>query len=75
MYTTSRYRGSDRSQASSSKPHTPKKENTYGKPPTTSIPRNIGKAKAPAKMKTYTKCNKPTKAEMDRHKAEGHQQK
>jgi len=73
MYRTSGYRGSDRSQASSSKPHTPKKENTYRKPSTTSTPRSTGnlKGKAPAKKRTYTKSNKPSKAEMDRRKAEG----
>jgi len=71
MYRTGGYKGSDRSQASSSKPHTPKKENTYRKPSTTSTPRNIGKGKARAKKTTYTKSNKPSKAEMDRRKAEG----
>jgi len=43
MYTTGGYKCSDGSQASSSKPHTPKKENMYRKPPTTSIPWNTGK--------------------------------
>jgi len=43
MYRTGGYKGSDRSQASSSKPHTPKKENTYRKPSTTSTPRYTGK--------------------------------
>ena len=71
MYRTGGYKGSDRSQASSSKTHTPKKENTYRKPSTTSTPRNTGKGKAPAKKRTYTKSNKPSKAEMDRRKAEG----
>jgi len=71
MYRTGRYKGSDRSQASSNKPHTPKKENTYSKPSTTSTPRNTGKGKATAKKKTYTKSNKPSKGEMDRRKAEG----
>jgi len=71
MYRTGGYKGSDRSQASSSKPHTPKTENTYRKPPTTSTPRSTGKGKAPAKKRTYTKSNKPSKAEMDRCKAEG----
>jgi len=71
MYRTGGYKGSNRSQASSSKPHTSKKENTYRKPSTTSTPRNTGKGKAPAKKRTNTKSNKPTKAEMDRRKAEG----
>jgi len=71
MYRTGGYKGSDRSQASSSKTHTRKKENTYRKPPTTSTPRSTGKGKAPGKKKTYTKSNKPSKAEMDRRKAEG----
>jgi len=71
MYRTGGYKGNDRSQASSSKTYTPKKENTYRKPPTTSTPRNTGKGKAPAKKRTYTKSNKPSKAEMDRRKAEG----
>jgi len=71
MYRTGGNKGSDKSQASSSKPHTPMKENTYRKPSTTSTPRNTGKGKAPAKNRTYTKSHKPTKAEMDRHKAEG----
>jgi len=71
MYRTGGYNGSDRSQASRSKPHTPKKEYTYPMPPTTSTPRNIGKGKAPAKKRTYTKSNKPNKGEMDRRKADG----
>ena len=71
MYRTGGYEGSDRSQASSSKTHTPKKENTYRKASTTSTPRSTGKRKAPAKKRTYTKSNKPSKAEMDRRKAEG----
>ena len=71
MYRTGGYKGSDRSQASSSKPHTPKKENTYCKASTTSTPRNTGKGQAPAKKRTYTKPNKPRKAKMDRRKAEG----
>jgi len=70
MYRTGGYKGSDRSQASSSKTHTPKKENTYRNPSTTSTPRNTGKGTAPAKKRTY-KSNKPSKAEMDRPKAEG----
>jgi len=64
-------KGSDRSQASSSKTHTQKKESTYRKPSTTSMPRNTGKGKAPAKKTTYTKSNQPSKAEIDRRKAEG----
>jgi hypothetical protein len=68
MYRTGGYKGRERSQASSSKPPKPKQENTYRKPTT---PRNTGKGKAPAKKKTYTKSNKPSKAEMDRRKAEG----
>jgi len=71
MYGTGGYKGSDRSQASSSKAHTPKKKNTYRKPSSTSTPRNTGKRKAPAKKRTYTKSNKPSKAAMDRRKAEG----
>jgi len=70
MYRTDCYKGSDRSQASSSKTHTPKKESTYHKPPTTSMPRRTGKGKAPGKKRTYTKSNKQSKAEMDRRKAE-----
>jgi len=71
MYRTGGYKGSDTSLASSSKPHTQKKANTYRKPCTTSTPRNTGKGKAPEKKRTYTKSNKPSKAEMDRRKAEG----
>jgi len=71
MYRTGSYKGSDRSQASSSKPDTLKKENTYCKSSSTSMPRNIGKGKAPAQKRTYTKSNKPSKAEMDDCKAEG----
>jgi len=71
MYRTGGYKGSDRSQASSSKTHKPKKENTYRKPSTTSTPRNTDKGKAPAKNRTYTKSNKPSKAERDRRKAAG----
>jgi len=71
MYRTGGYKGSDRSQASSSKTHTPKKENTYRKPSTTSTPRRTGKGKTPAKKRTYTKSNKTSKAEMGRRKAEG----
>ena len=71
MYRTGGYKGSDRSQASSSKTHTPKKEKTYRKPSTTSTPRNTGKGKAPAKKRTYTNSNKPSKAEMDCCKVEG----
>jgi len=71
MYRTGGYKGSDRSQASSSKTHTRKKENTSRKPSTTSTPRNTGNRKAPAKQRTYTMSNKPSKAEMDRRKAEG----
>jgi len=71
MYRTGGYQGSDRSQACSSKTHTPKKESTYRKPSTTPTPRSTGKGKAPAKKRTYTKSNKPSKAAMDRRKAEG----
>jgi len=71
MYRTGAYKGSDRGQASSNKTHAPKKENPYRKPPTTSTPRATGKGKAPGKKRTYTKSNKPSKAEMDRRKAEG----
>jgi len=71
MYRTGGYKGSARSQASSRKPQTPKKENTYRQLSTTSTPRYTGKGKAPAKKRTYTKSNKPSKAEMDRRKAVG----
>jgi len=71
MYRTGGYKGRDRSQASSSKTHTPKKANTYRKPATTTTPRNTGKGKALAKKRTYTKSNQPSKAKMDRCKAEG----
>jgi len=71
IYRTGGYKACDRSQASSSKPHTPKKENTNRKPSTTSTPRRTGKGKAPAKKRTNTKSNKPSKAEMDCRKAEG----
>jgi len=46
MYRTGGYKGSDRSLASSSKTHTPRKESTYRKPSTKSRPRNTGKGKA-----------------------------
>ena len=71
MYRNGGSKGSDRSQGSSSKTHTPKKENTYRKPTTTTTPRNTGKGKAPAKKRTYTKSNKPSKAEMERRQAAG----
>jgi len=71
MYRAGGYKGRDGSQASSSKTHTPKKENTYRKPSTTSTPRKTGQGKAPAKKRTYTMSNKPSQAEMDPHKAEG----
>jgi len=71
MYRTGGYKGSHRSLASSSKAHTPKKENTYRKPSITTTRRNTVKGKAPAKKSTYTKSNKPSKAEMDCRKAEG----
>jgi len=70
MYRTGGYKGGDGSQASSSKTYTLKKENTYGKPSTTPTPRNPGKGKAAAKKRTYTKSNKPGKAEIDCHKVE-----
>ena len=70
-YRTGGYKRSDRSQASSSETHTPKKENTHRKPSPTSTPRRTDKGKAPAKKRTYTKSNKPSRAEMDRRKAEG----
>jgi len=65
MYRTGSYKDSNRSQALSSKTHTPKKENSYQKRSTTSMPRRIGKRKAPVKKRTYTKPTKPSKAEMD----------
>jgi len=71
MYRTGGYKGSDRSQASSSKTHTPKKESTYRQPSTTSTSRSTGKGKALARKRTYTKSNKPSNAEMDCRKAEG----
>jgi len=70
MYRTGGYKGSDTSQATSSKTHTPEKESTYRKPSTTPTPRSTGKGKAPAKKRTSTKSNKLGKAEMDRRKAE-----
>jgi len=69
MYRTGGYKGSNRSQASSNKPHLPKKENTYRKRSTTSTPRNTGKGKALAKKRTNSNANKPSKAEMDHGKA------
>jgi len=42
MYRTGGYKGSDRSQASSSNTHTPNTENTYRKASTTSTRRNTG---------------------------------
>jgi len=71
MDRTGGYKGSDRSQASSSNTHTPNKEKIYRKPSTTSMPGNTGKTKAPAKKRTSAKSNKPSKAEMNRRKAEG----
>jgi len=59
MYRTGRYKASDRSQASSSKPHTPKNQNTYCQPSTKSTLRNTGTGKAPVTKRTYTKSNKP----------------
>jgi len=71
MYRAGGYKRSDRSQASSSKTYTPKKESTYRKHSTTSTPRTTGKGKTPAKKRTYTKSNKPSKAAMDRRQAQG----
>jgi len=71
MYRTDSYKGRNRSQAPSSKTHTPKKENTHRKPSITSTSRNTGKGKAPTKKRTYPKSNRPSKAEMDRSKAQG----
>jgi len=71
MYRTGGYKGSDRSQASSSKPHTPKKENTYCKASTRSTPRNTGKGKASGKKRTHIKSNKASNPELARCKAEG----
>jgi len=70
MYRTGGFKGRDRSQASSSKTHTPKKERTYRKPATTSTARSTGKGKALAKKRTYTKSNRPSKALMDCRKTE-----
>jgi len=71
MYSTGGCRGSDRSHAANSKPHTQKKENTYHKHCTPSAPRNTGKGKALAKKRTYTKSNKPSKVQIARRKGEG----
>jgi len=60
MYRTGSYKDTDRSQASSSKTHTPNKESTYRKASTTPAPRSTGKGKAPAKKRNYTKSNKPS---------------
>jgi len=64
MYRTGGYKGSNRSHASGSKPHIPKNENTNRKPSITSMYRNTGKEKSPAKKRTYTKSHKPSKAVM-----------
>ena len=71
IYRTGGYKGSNKSQASSSKPHTPKQEYTYRKPSTLSTPRNTGKGNAPAKKRTYTKSKTPSNAKIDRRKSEG----
>jgi len=71
IYRSGGYKGSDRNLTSSSKPHTSKKENTDRKPSSTSMLRNTGKGKAPAKKRTYNKSNKASKAEMDSLKAAG----
>jgi len=71
MYRTGAYKCSDRSQASSSKTHAPKKESSYRKPSTRSTPRSTDKGKAPAKKRTYTKSKKASRTEMDHRKAEG----
>ena len=71
MYKTGGYKDSNRRQASSSKPHTPEKENSYGKPCTILGPRNTGKGNALVKKRADTKSNKASNDVMHRHEAEG----
>jgi len=68
MYNRGAYKRTGGSSSSSSKPHKPKNSSTYRKP---AACKSEYKGKAPAKKKTYTKNTKPSKAEMDRKKAEG----
>jgi len=67
MYNTGAYKSTGGSSSSSSKPHKPKNTSTYRKP---AAVKSEYKGKAPAKKKTYTKNQKPSKGEMDRRKAE-----
>ena len=65
MYRTSAYKGSEKGQASSGRPQTPNKENTYSKLSAMSTPRNRGKGKVLAKKRTSMESNIPCNGEMD----------
>ena len=67
MYKTGAYKGSGGNQNQTTRTQKPKKEYNNNPKPTNSK----GKGKAPAKKKTSQKNKKPSKAEMDRRKAEG----
>ena len=70
MYKTGAYKGKGRSQNSSNRTQTPKKQ--FNNDATNRTPaKGKGKGKAPAKRKATPKNQKSTKAEMDLHKAEG----
>ena len=70
MYKTGAYKGKGGGQNTSNRTETPKKQ--FNNDVTNRIPvKGKGKGKAPANRKTTTKNQKPSKAEMDRRKAEG----
>jgi len=68
MYRTGAYKSTGGSASPISKQHKPKNTSAYRKPATI---KSEYKGNAPAKEKTYTKNKKPSKAEMDRRKADG----
>jgi len=63
------YKGSDRSSASRTKSDIPKKANTYCKLSTAATPKYRDNEKAAPWKRTYTETNKPSKAEIESHKA------
>ena len=70
MYKTGAYKGKGGGQNTSNRAQTPKKQ--FNNDVTNRTPaKGKGKGKAPAKRKATPKNQKPSKAEMDRRKAEG----
>ena len=70
MYKTEAYKGKGGNQNTSNQTQAPKKQ--FNNDVTNRTPaKEKGKGKAPAKRKTAPKYQKPSKAEMDRRKAEG----